>query len=105
MKYIVSYSTHHQHFIDIEIVVPSPGNTIQVQSAAWRPGRYELGNFTKNVKGWGAFDESGNALNFRKLNKDTWEVESKGARELHVKYSYYAADLNAGSTYVDDRQL
>ena len=52
-----------------------------------------------------AFDEAGKPLPFRKLTKDQWEVETKGARELHVKYSYYAADLNAGSTFVDDNQL
>ncbi len=105
MKYIVSYGTHHQHFIDIEIVIPAPGNTIRVQAAAWRPGRYELGNFTKNIRAWNAYDENGKPLKFRKITKDIWEVESKGARELHVKYSYYAADLNAGSTYLDDQQL
>jgi len=105
MKYVVSYSTHHQHFIDIEIIIPVSGDKTTVQSAAWRPGRYELGNFTKNVRKWSAFDESGKALDFCKLNKDTWVVETKGIRELHVKYSYYAADLNAGSTFVDDKQL
>lgn len=105
MKYIVSYATNHQHFIDIEIVTPTTGDETIIQSAAWRPGRYELGNFTKNVRGWAAFDAYGKALNFRKVTKDQWVVDTKGVKELHVKYSYYAADLNAGSTYVDDRQL
>ncbi len=105
MKYVVSYTPHHQHFIDIEIVVPVSGDKTNVQSAAWRPGRYELGNFTRNIRAWAAFDDKGKALTFRKINKDQWEVDTKGIRELHVKYSYYAADLNAGSTYLDDRQL
>jgi predicted metalloprotease with PDZ domain len=105
MKYVVGYNPHHQHFVEIELVVPVNGDKTIVQSAAWRPGRYELGNFTKNIRGWNAFDGGGKRLNFRKITKDQWEVETKGVRELHVKYSYYAADLNAGSTYVDDRQL
>ncbi|HSY75703.1 MAG TPA: M61 family peptidase, partial [Bacteroidia bacterium] len=105
MKYVVGYNPHHQHFVEIELVVPVNGDKTIVQSAAWRPGRYELGNFTKNIRGWNAFDGGGKRLNFRKITKDQWEVETKGVRELHVKYRYYAADLNAGSTYVDDRQL
>ncbi|MGP8217163.1 MAG: M61 family metallopeptidase [Bacteroidia bacterium] len=105
MKYVVSYNHHHQHFIEMSLFIPVNGDKTTVQSAAWRPGRYELGNFTKNVRGWAAFDESGKALSFRKINKDKWEVDTKGVRDLHVKYSFYAADLNAGSTYLDDRQL
>lgn len=105
MKYIVSYKAHHQHFIDIEIIAEVSSEKVLVQNSAWRPGRYELGNFSKNLRGWGAFDKQGNALVFTKLNKDLWEVTAKGQKEIHIKYSYYASELNAGSTYLDERQL
>lgn len=105
MKYIISYSAHHQHFIDIEIVINVSDNKTNVQCPAWRPGRYELGNFAGNVRSWRAENEKGEPLVFRKLNKDLWEVETVNCRELHVFYSYYGAELNAGSTYLDDRQL
>jgi predicted metalloprotease with PDZ domain len=105
MKYKVSYSAQHQHFIDIEIIISVSGNKTNVQCPAWRPGRYEIGNFSENVRAWKALNEKGEALIFHKLNKDLWEVETANCKELHVFYSYYAAELNAGSTYVDDRQL
>ncbi len=105
MKYIVSYSPHHQHFIDIEIVIKVNAVKTQVQCPAWRPGRYEMGNFAGNVRGWKALNEKGEALTFKKLTKDLWEVETANCNELHVFYNYYASDLNAGSTYLDDRQL
>ncbi len=76
-----------------------------VQLPAWRPGRYELGNFAKNIQKWAAFDQKGNALKFQKINKDCWKVQTKGVSELHIKYNYYAADLNAGSTFLDATQL
>src|SRR6185312_11390215 len=105
MKYIVSYKAHHQHFIDFELIIAATSEKVQVQCAVWRPGRYELGNFTKNVRNWGAFDAKGNPLEFIKLTKDQWEINTKGNKEIRVKYSYYAAELNAGSTFLDDRQL
>jgi len=105
MKYIVSYKSHHQHFIDIEIIVDSVSDKLRIEFSAWRPGRYELGNFTKNVRNWGAFDAKGNPLQYVKLNKDLWEVSTNKAKTVHIKYSYYAAELNAGSTFVDDKQL
>src|ERR1700722_19263537 len=105
MKYIISYSSHHQHFIDVEIIADATSDKLQVQQSSWRPGRYELGNFAKNIRKWGAYDSKGNALEFRKLTKDLWEVNTKGNKEIHIKYSYYAAELNAGSSYLDDKQL
>ncbi|HEY6163047.1 MAG TPA: PDZ domain-containing protein [Bacteroidia bacterium] len=106
MKYIISYSQPHRHFVDIELVADKiNADETLVQLPAWRPGRYELGNFAKNVQKWAAFDEKGNALAFSKVSKDCWKVQTKGVKELHVKYNYYAAELNAGSTFLDGTQL
>ena len=106
MKYIVSYKQPHNHFIDIEFIAGniSTDETL-VQLPAWRPGRYELGNFAKNVQKWAAFDEKGNPLKFQKQTKDSWKVQTKGIAELHIKYNYYAAEINAGSTFLDETQL
>jgi predicted metalloprotease with PDZ domain len=105
MKYIISYSPHHQHFIDIEIIIKVFGDKTSVQCPAWRPGRYEIGNFSGNVRSWRAQDEKGKVLKFHKITKDLWEVETANCKELHVHYNYYASELNAGSTFLDDRQL
>ncbi len=105
MKYIVSYSPHHQHFINIEIIANVSGDKTNIQCPVWRPGRYELGNFAGNVRNWKAVNEKGEILSYHKVNKNLWEVETANCKEIHVFYSYYAADLNAGSTYLDDRQL
>ncbi len=64
-----------------------------------------MGNFAKNVQKWQAFDEKGNSLAFEKTKKDCWKVQTKGVSEIHIKYNYYAAELNAGSTYLDAEQL
>lgn len=106
MKYIISYQNPHHHYIDIEFIA----NNIHqeetlVQLPAWRPGRYELGNFAKNVQKWAAFDEKGNSLVFQKITKDCWKVKTKGISEIHIKYNYYGAEINAGSTFLDATQL
>ncbi|MCB0402209.1 MAG: M61 family metallopeptidase [Flavobacteriales bacterium] len=106
MKYIVSYQQPNKHYIDIEYIIENvASDKLQVQLPAWRPGRYELGNFAKNVQKWNAFDASGMPLAARKLKKDLWEVETNGAQTIHIKYNYFAAEINAGSSYLDDKQL
>lgn len=106
MKYSVSCPLPHQHYIHIEYSISNVASgKLEVQLPAWRPGRYELGNFAKNVQKWAAYDDKGNVLPSRKLTKDKWLVETNGAKEVVIRYNYYAAEINAGSSYLDESQL
>lgn len=104
--YFFSYENPHKHFVDINFTVETRGeNQITFQLPSWRPGRYELGNFSKNVQKWAAFDENGNQLPHRKITKDCWAVQTEGAEKVTITYNYYANKLDAGSTYLDEKQL
>lgn len=94
----------HYIYIDLEIDLVT-GDSLDLQLPAWRPGRYELGNFAKNIKRVDAFDGKGNPLSYTKLSKDCWRVETGGNEKIRITYSYYAAELNAGSCYADTEQL
>lgn len=106
MNYRISFSDPHKHFIDIEAKV-EVGNRdfCQLQLPAWRPGRYELANFSKNIQRWEVVDENGNTLANRKISKDCWEVNCSDVKEVVVRYNFYANVLDGGSTYVDANQL
>ena len=107
MKYIVSYQQAANHFIDIEFIAENSQQQEEliIQLPAWRPGRYELANFAKNIQKWQVFNEKGKPLCFEKIAKDTWKVSTNKAKQVHIKYNYYASEINAGSSYLDDNQL
>jgi predicted metalloprotease with PDZ domain len=106
MNYIFSFENPASQFIDIEFTTTvNNRESINIQLPAWRPGRYELGNFAKNVRCFNVQDENGNFLSFTKENKDKWTIASKGATKIIVKYQYYASELNAGSTFLSHEQL
>ena len=106
MKYTVSYEQAHTHYINIQLRVKTQGaKRLNFQLPAWRPGRYELGNFAKNIQKWQAYDEHGSPLSFFKKTKDLWEVACEGVEQVEIRYNYFAAELNAGSTYLDPEQL
>ena len=106
IKYLFSYKNAHKHFIDIDLKVKTRGEkSILFQLPAWRPGRYELADFAKNIQKWNAFDENGNEIPFRKITKDLWEVACDGVEEVTITYNYYANVLDAGSSYLDQNQL
>ncbi|MBK8363727.1 MAG: M61 family metallopeptidase [Bacteroidetes bacterium] len=94
------------HFVEIEMHVSDiDGDEVVFQLPSWRPGRYEIANFAKNIRKWKAVNKKNEALAFRKLNKDSWSVSTDGAKELIVKYEYYCAQLDAGACWVDDEQI
>lgn len=106
MQYTISYQNPHQHFIDIQLTLKDLQQPLTyLQLPSWRPGRYELGNFAKNIQKFHLTDGQGNPLNYRKVNKDRWEVETRNVKQLQVSYNYYAYQMDAGSTYLDEEQL
>ena len=105
MHYTFSADAPQQQFISITLEVDCPNDILELQLPAWRPGRYELGNFAKNVKSFSAYNEKGKVLSFHKATKDKWIVETSKAKRVKVTYKYYAAELNAGSSFLDTSQL
>lgn len=108
---MVDYQVHceqaQQRYIQMRAIFTQDAalEILQLELPSWRPGRYEIGNFAKNIKGFKAFGDNNQALHFKKTTKDTWVVRSKGQQHITITYSYYAAELNAGSTYLDAQQL
>lgn len=94
------------HYIYVDVTIDKiDSNLIELQLPAWRPGRYELGNFAKNVKRFDVYDENEKVLMYTKTNKDLWVVETNGAKKIKVSYSYFTSEINAGNCYADDTQI
>lgn len=107
MHYTLSFQNPQQQFLDVALRIDGLAKEefLTLQLPAWRPGRYELGNFAKNIQRFSVQNEKGKALRFEKVSKDTWMVHCKDAKSVVVEYNYYAAELNAGSTWLDEEML
>ncbi|TNE80013.1 MAG: M61 family peptidase [Bacteroidetes bacterium] len=100
MKYQLSIKSGNSRFLSINGVTETEGRKeLYLQLPAWRPGRYEIGNFAKNIRLFAVSNEAGEALTYTKVNKDRWLISCDNAQEVRVSYEYYAATLDAGSTY------
>ena len=103
----ISLSTPHVHRKMVKVRVSfslSEENQI-VQLSSWRPGRYEMGNFAKNISHVKAFNSSNENIELRKIEKDKWLISCSANEQITFEYFYCAAELNAGSTYVNSQML
>ena len=103
----VSLSTPriHRKMVKVRVSFSNSEENQIVQLSSWRPGRYEMGNFAKNISHVKAFDSSNNSLAVRKTEKDKWCIACNANEQIIFEYFYCAAELNAGSTYVNSQML
>ncbi len=101
VHYNITNESSNLQFLKIEAVFETKADETKVDLASWRPGRYELGNFAKNIKNIRFFSDQKKPLRYHKISKDTWLVDTKGTSKIMVSYHFYAAELNAGSTFIN----
>jgi predicted metalloprotease with PDZ domain len=105
IRYFLSIDQPQQQYVHIQVEFEVNEEATIVRLPSWRPGRYELGNFAKNVKGFTVFDDRNKRISANKISKDGWLIDTSTTASIRVMYSYYAAELNAGSTYLSAEQL
>ncbi len=106
MIYTITYDQPHHQNIKITATFNTNGvKEMTLNFPAWRPGRYKLGNFSKNITQFKVNDDLGNILNHSKTNTHTWKIDTENSRKIIVSYYYYAAELNAGSSFMNSEQL
>lgn len=88
--------------IEVQISLSDNEPEVAVQLPSWRPGRYEIGNFAKQINKVQVLTKNGKKCQFNKVSKDKWLIKTAGTEEILFKYEVHTEVLNAGSTYRDN---
>lgn len=106
LNYSISPSKNQIYFVDLKFSIAGlKTKSTNIQLPSWRPGRYELGNFAKNVRNFKVTDKNNNRISFSKKTKDSWIIENGELDEIIINYEYFAAELNAGSSFSNGEML
>jgi predicted metalloprotease with PDZ domain len=103
--YDISYQYPNRQLIDFHMTFTPDKATTYLQLPAWRPGRYELGNFAKNILKLSVLDAEHTSIPTEKVSKDRWKLNTLNVREVHVHYQVYAAEMSGGGTWLDENQV
>jgi predicted metalloprotease with PDZ domain len=97
IAFTVAMPRPHTHLLEVDVrvrrTVDGP-QTEQLLMPVWTPGSYLVREFARHVQDFSARDAAGQILKWEKLNKNTWRVETKGAREWYATYRVYANELS-----------
>lgn len=103
IAYTVSMRRPWTHLLEVEMNLKwrtSP-QKVELKMPVWTPGSYLIREYARHVQGFGVKAGS-RALEWRKISKNTWEVDTKGANEITVTYAVYSNELTVRTNELND---
>ena len=95
INYTVSMSKPYTHLLEVEMRVKAsslPAQT-EIKMPVWTPGSYLIREYSRHVQDFTVKNGGGSDLTWRKISKNTWQIDTGGADEIVVKYNVYANEL------------
>ncbi len=102
IRYTLSFTEPRQHLAQVQMNIPIAGqDSIILALPAWAPGRYVIYNFSKNIFGVQASDESGQVLTVNISDKQSWKIYCPGSDTVKVRYTLFANTLDGTFSKID----
>lgn len=106
IQYKIQCKNPASQFVEIELAVNLKKNEpIKIQLPAWRAGRYQLANYAQNIRNLIVQNTWRNKVLADKTSKDCWEFTTEQAGLYRICYEYFCGKMDAGSCWVDDKQV
>ncbi|MFL6466380.1 MAG: M61 family metallopeptidase [Pyrinomonadaceae bacterium] len=104
IAYTVSMSKPATHLLEVEMRVrwsQMPGS-LELKMPVWTPGSYLVREYARHVQDFAVKNGSGSSLDWQKLNKNTWQIRTSGAKEIVATYRVYANELTVRTNELND---
>ena len=104
ISYTVSMTKPWTHLLEVEMRLrwnPMPAKA-QLKMPVWTPGSYLVREYARHVQDFTVRDAGGRELGWDKVNKNTWEVDTGGAREIVATYRVYSNELTVRTNELND---
>jgi len=104
IAYTVSMSKPATHLLEVEMRLKwqQMPDQAELKMPVWTPGSYLVREYARHVQDFSVKDATGKALGWRKVNKNTWQVDSKGAGEIIATYRVYSNELTVRTNELND---
>ncbi|MBI5216499.1 MAG: M61 family metallopeptidase [Ignavibacteriae bacterium] len=105
VHYTLGMSKPHTHFFEVEVTLNNlslSDSHLDFVLPVWRPGRYMVLDFAGGVQEFSAIGENNTALTWKKTDKTTWRVETKGNNRVTIRYKVFANEFNQRTRGLND---
>ncbi len=75
-------------------------STLDLKMPVWTPGSYLVREYAKHLQDLSAVSNN-KALNWRKIGKNHWQIDTDGISQVTVKYRIFANELTVRTNHLD----
>jgi predicted metalloprotease with PDZ domain len=102
--YTVSMSKPWTHLLEVEMRLkwPQMPAQLELKMPVWTPGSYLIREYARHVQDFSVRAADGKQLPWSKINKNTWQIDTAGAREVIASYRVYANELTVRTNELND---
>jgi len=95
VQYEISVPAPATRLFHVRADFPTRGkDTLYLSLPAWSPGNYEIQNYARYVRHFGAKTPAGQALFWDRFDKDTWRVTTARSERVSVEFDYFADTID-----------
>src|SRR5881392_3328096 len=95
VQYEISVPAVATRLFHLRADFPTRGkDTLYLSLPAWSPGNYEIQNYARYVRHFGAKTPAGQPLFWDRLDKDTWRVTTGKSERVSVEFDYFADTID-----------
>ncbi len=102
LRYTVDLEDTRNHYLTIKVEVPVDSDTTELMMAVWTPGSYLVREYARNIDSMTVTSE-GRELEFEKIRKNRWLVETKGIKSFEVSYRLYCNEMSVRTNWVGNQ--
>ncbi|PIE42134.1 MAG: hypothetical protein CSA47_01870 [Gammaproteobacteria bacterium] len=105
LRYTIKPKNLGAHLLSVSIDVDDNADVLTAKIPKWIPGSYKIRDYSRHIQNFHAKRAAdGKPLAWRKLDSDTWEIDSDG-QAVNLSYDVYAYDLSVRGAYLDDTRM
>jgi len=104
IAYTVSMSKPSTHLLEVQMRLrwPRMPKNAELKMPVWTPGSYLVREYARHVQDFTVKDAAGRNLPWRKLNKNTWQVDTGSSAEIVASYRVYSNELTVRTNELND---
>jgi len=97
IKYNLKMPNPSNHYFHVEMeILNLNSDSILLKIPVWAPGSYLIREFSKNVIDFESKSDN------KKINKNTWKVETKNQNNITINYKVYAYEQSVRTSFLND---
>jgi predicted metalloprotease with PDZ domain len=102
LHYHVAMPQPATHLFEVTLTVSQwSASTLTWAMPVWTPGSYLVREYARHVQEVTVTDERSQALPWRKVSKNQWDIDCPESQEITMRYRVYANELTVRTNHLD----